>query len=163
MQTYCFPQQETGNPRVPFRASSTRQRSLPSRYGAQTPWWVKAVPTCQLEGAVQEEFNEAGWKGWSCIHYSPAVMGLKNMQTSIIFYMALQDCNFILKMNSSRCVCTVGWEDNEQWDSRNQRNTTACSSEAMLQFPWLLLSAWLLISEKMTAVSFDKLSCSDYK
>lgn len=77
------------------------------------------------------------------------------------FYMALPDCNFILKINSSRCACTVGWEDNEQWHSRNQRNTRACSSEAMLQFPSLLLSAWLLLSEKMTAVSFDKVVCSD--
>lgn len=147
VQTYCFPQHEIGNLQVPFRGSSTRQSSLPS-CGAQTPWGVKAVPACWLEGAVQEEFNEAGWKRWSSIHYSSALMGSKNMQSNTVFYMALPDCNCILKMNSSRCAYTVGWEGNEQWDSRNQRNTRACSSEAMLQFPWLLLSAWLLISEK---------------
>lgn len=81
----AFPSMRLGTSQVPFRASSTRQSSLPSKCGAQTPWWVKAVPACWLEGAVQQEFNEAGWKRWSCIHYSPVLTGLKNMQSSTVF------------------------------------------------------------------------------
>lgn len=38
----------------------------------------------------------------------------KTCKANTVFYMALPDYNFILKMISSRCSCTAGWEDNEQ-------------------------------------------------
>lgn len=70
------------------------------------------------------------------------------------------DCSSILRVNSGRCACTVAWEDEEQWLSKNQRNVRARGSEAMLQFLWLLL---FRIPEKMaTTNSFDKIVSTDY-